>query len=117
MSITSQDETARSQPHRRIERILNRMSIMYESEYPFPPYSVDIYLGEWHLGVEVDGPAHSPAKDARRDDVLREKYFLPVMHLKTSEALTVAEIMEQIEEFIKQYAETAEQRKFQWRQG
>ena len=114
MSIHAQDETTRSGPHRRVERILGKMQISYESEAGFKPYSVDIYLHEWHIGIEIDGPQHSPKKDAVRDDYLREKYFLPIMRMPST-GLKAEEISWKIEEFINQWAGTAPQRKQQWR--
>lgn len=113
MSITSVDETSRSGPHRRVERLLDKWSISYESEYSFPPYSVDIYLNEWHIGIEIDGPTHSTKKDRMRDDVLREHYFLPIMRMPTN--LRVDEILRKVEDFITKWAATGEQRKHQWK--
>ena len=115
MSIHAQDETTRSAPHRRVERILDGMSIMYESESPFPPYSVDIYLGEFHAGLEIDGPQHSAKKDGIRDANLLEKYFLPVMHMPID--LSVEDVKKSVTNFIELIAESTEVRKWQWRQG
>jgi len=81
MAIHSQEETTRSAPHRRVERILDQMQISYESEVAFHPFSIDIYLGEFHAGLEIDGPSHSPKKDAARDARLLNEYFLPIMHI------------------------------------
>jgi very-short-patch-repair endonuclease len=114
MSIHSQDETERSKPHRHIEKILDKMRIAYESEVPFGKFAVDIYLNEWHIAIEVDGPAHSPRRDAIRDDNLREKYFLPVLRLKTSNNLSFNSIMTIIEDFIIEWSKTGEQRKSQY---
>ena len=114
MGITSQDETSRTQPHRRVERILDKMQIGYESEYSFYPYSVDIYIGEFHVGIEVDGPQHSAAKDRIRDDILRERYYLPILRL-ASTGLSVEQIMHRVEDMIITWAPTAEQRKYQWK--
>lgn len=112
MSITHQDETSHTAPHRRAERILARMQIGFDSEVGFKPYSVDVYISEWHLGIEVDGPGHSPKKDAERDAVLLEKYYLPVLRLKSD--LPGAEVIEKIEDFIVQHAATGAERKRQY---
>lgn len=49
-----------------------------ELEAFFPPFSVDIYISEWHVGVEVDGPYHKIRKkrDKERDKILFEEYGL-----------------------------------------
>mgnify|MGYP001572447040 CR=1 FL=1 len=112
MSITSQDETSRTAQHRRVERILARMQIGFDSEVGFSPYSVDIYIPEWHLAVEVDGPGHSPKKDAERDAVLLGKYFLPVLRLKSD--LPGATVITKIEDFIILHAGTGSERKRQY---
>ena len=112
MSITHSDETNRTAPHRRVERILGKMQLGFQSEVGFKPYWVDIYISEWHLAIEVDGPGHSPKKDAARDSVLSEKYFLPVLRLKSDE--TVERIMTAIEDFIALWASTGDTRKRQY---
>ena len=116
MSIHGQDETTRSQPHRRVEKILDKMSISYESEVEFKPFSVDIYLGEFHAGLEIDGPQHSAAKDATRDARLLEQYFLPIMHIP-SEGLSVEDIKKSVITFIELIGPTAETRKWQRNHG
>lgn len=112
MSIHQQDETSRSGPHRRVESILDKMRIGYESEYHLPPYWVDIYINEWHIGIEVDGPNHSPKKDAIRDEILKERYFLPILRLKSM--LSQEEIMTKIEDFIILHAHSGSERKHQY---
>ena len=114
MGIHTQGETTRTKPHRRVERILDKMQISYESEHGFYPYSVDIYVSEWHIGIEVDGPQHSAAKDRIRDEIIRERYFLPILRL-SSVGLSPQQITEKVEDFVVIWAQTAAQRKFQWR--
>lgn len=106
----SQDETSRSGPHRRVERILDQMAITYESEREFRPYSVDIYLPEWHLGIEIDGPSHSATRDAKRDDFLMSKCHLPIMRIKAA-GMDVNVIKKAVEEFIGDWYADSSQRK------
>lgn len=73
------DNFQRSRPHRYMEKVLGEMGISFMSEQPFPPYTVDIYLPEWHLAIEIDGPFHSAAKDKLRDDYLEVTYGLRLM--------------------------------------
>jgi very-short-patch-repair endonuclease len=89
------------------------MQIGYVSEEPFSPYAIDIYLPEWHLGIEVDGPGHSPKKDAYRDGFLCKEYFLPVLRLKAD--ILLPDAIKKIEDFIVQWATTSEERKHQYR--
>ena len=113
MSMTSQDETTRSKPHRRVERILDGMKVSYLSEHTeFAPYSLDLYLGEYHAAVEVDGPTHSRAKNAKRDGHLLAEYGVPVLHLGTNE--TVEVVQDEVRKFIAEHAPTAKERKHAW---
>jgi hypothetical protein len=108
-------EITRSLPHRRIERVLDNMGIGYISEHPdFHPYSLDLYIGEWHLCIEVDGPGHSPKIDARRDAVLLERYHIPTLRLIST--VQRLDAIKAIEDFIIEHATTADERKQAWRQ-
>jgi very-short-patch-repair endonuclease len=76
-------------------------------ESPFPPYFVDCYIKELHLGFEADGkPFHNPRKDRERDNELLHAYDLRVLHLTEDELKTKAgkdEARKKIEEFIEKY--------------
>lgn len=116
MSVTSQDNTSRSKPHRRVERILDRMRVNYESEYAeFAPYSLDIWLPEWWCAIEVDGPTHSKAKDTKRDDTLLKEHGVKVLHLPTD--MNAAHIEITILAFIKHSSRTARERRQVWREA
>lgn len=111
MSITSQDNASRTRPHRRVERILDRLGISYQSEHgEFRPYSLDVWLPEWWAALEVDGPTHSKVKDAKRDADLLTRYGVKVLHLPTNEmGLEHLEIT--ILSFIKHVAKDAQERR------
>jgi|TARA_R110000744_G_scaffold247327_6_gene363824 very-short-patch-repair endonuclease len=47
-------------------------------EEDFPPYVVDIYISDLHLGIELDGPHHFKKRDQRRDEVLFRDYGLVI---------------------------------------
>ena len=47
-------------------------------EEDFPPYVVDIYISDLHLGIELDGPHHFKKRDQRRDAVLFRDYGLVI---------------------------------------
>lgn len=104
-------ETQRSGPHRRVEKILDKMGISYISEYPFPPYTVDVYLPEWRLCIEIDGPLHSKAKDKVRDNYLEAWYLLPVLRISAKIWQSSKKIEEQITVFIEEQCESTDDRK------
>lgn len=114
LRIISSDNTERSHPHRRVESWLNERYISYMSEEPFPPYRVDIYLPEWRLAIEVDGPYHSAKHDEKRDAFLQERYGLLVLRL--SYQIKKEAGMASIIEFIEANAESADIRKTKWHQ-
>lgn len=109
--VTNRDNRERSGPHRRVEKILDEMNVSYLSEYPFPPYTVDIYLPEWRIGIEVDGPLHSKAKDKVRDNYLDAWYQVPILRIDAKRWHKSKNIEEQILAFIEEHADTAEERK------
>ena len=47
-------------------------------EEDFPPYVVDIYISDLHLGIELDGPHHFKKRDQRRDEELLRDYGLVI---------------------------------------
>jgi very-short-patch-repair endonuclease len=107
-------ETSRTRPHRRIERLLDAEGIAYITECEdFPPYCLDLYLGEWHLCVEVDGPTHAKysLKDRARDALLIERYSIPTLRLSTE--LSAPDSRARLIEFIEQWAESSDERKRQ----
>lgn len=109
--VTNRDNSQRSGPHRRVEQILDTMGISYISEHPFPPYTVDIYLPEWRLGIEIDGPLHSKAKDKVRDNYLDAWYQVPILRLDAKRWHKRTNIQSQIVAFIELHAESTDDRK------
>lgn len=70
--------------HRELVRFLQSKGVLVSEEHQFGPYSVDIYLPEFGLALEVDGPTHSLSrkKDALRDAYLKRQYGLNVLRVK-----------------------------------
>ena len=56
-----------------------RLGTKFRRQYVLYPFIVDFYCHEFALCVEVDGPQHDPASDARRDRILRERYGVRVV--------------------------------------
>lgn len=57
--------------HRSVCEWLSALGLQYVEEYPLGPYSLDIYIAEMQLDVELDGPFHSPRKDVIRDEYVK----------------------------------------------
>lgn len=107
-------EIERTRPHRKVEKMLESVGINYLSEEGFPPYAVDIYLLEWHLAIEIDGPMHSPNKDKTKDEHLQLLYRLPVFRIRISESMKKDTIIARITKFIEANCEDVEERKLVW---
>lgn len=105
------DNAIRSAPHKRVEGILDDMGISYISEKPFRPYTVDIYLPEWHIALEIDGPMHSKALDRKRDEILLVDYALPILRLNARLWQQRGVIQGSVARFIEMHADTASERK------
>ena len=48
-------------------------------------YSLDIYLPELRLGIELDGPHHSRKRDGKRDAFLERRHDIDVWRFKNKE--------------------------------
>lgn len=108
-------ETTRTGWHRWLEKKLHHMGLSYVSEYTeFWPYSLDLYLPEWHLCIEVDGPYHRRKADALRDDQLMRRYQIPTLRLSSKTGLH-REHLETIIHFIEEHADSVEERMEAWR--
>lgn len=108
------DNQERSGPARRVEAILNDMDISFTPEQEFPPYKVDIYITEFHVALEIDGPFHTKAKDKTRDRYLEKFYALPVKRMNSTRWQQKGRIKDNIIKFIEEHADTATERKAVW---
>ena len=86
--------------HRKVSKRIERLGISVRDEVPFPPYTVDIYLDEYHVVVEVDGPHHNQKKDDKRDQELWDKYHLYVLHIPSGEAKKASHVKKIVLDFI-----------------
>jgi very-short-patch-repair endonuclease len=103
--------TERTKPHRRVEKCLDEMSISYMSEREFPPYTLDVYLPEWHLAIEIDGPYHNQKHDATRDRWLLEWHGIHTLRLNATKWKSTAKVKATILAFIEKNCEEVEERK------
>ena len=112
--VTNRDNAKRSGPHRHVEKVLENIGIAYISEQPFDPYSVDIYLPEWHLAIEVDGPLHNKKKDEERDAFLYERYGVRLLRLNTNGDFRNKVLEDTIINYIDDNCDEVESRKQKW---
>lgn len=68
--------------HRKIARWLSERGVSYMEEYPAGPYTLDLYLGEQKLAVEIDGPGHNGRKDAERDKLILDWFEIRTVRIK-----------------------------------
>jgi len=85
MSLIEDQLTFLTDAHRDLIKRLEGRGLSVMEEIPFPPYTVDIYLPDFHAAVEVDGPQHSAVADSQRDNALWDVYYLPVFRIGTGE--------------------------------
>lgn len=107
------DSSWRSNPHRRVEKALQKMGVSYISENEdFPPYTLDLYLNDFHLCIEVDGPKHSTKKDTVRDQWILERYGIPTLRIKTKGSWqNQLKLEKEILAFLEEYADSYKERK------
>lgn len=108
--LKDHDNKQRSKPHQRVESILDEMMVNYLSEYPMPPYCLDIFLPEWRIGLEIDGPMHSKHKDKLRDEVIMNKYGVPILRISALKWFTKEKIKKEVTLFIETWEPSAQNR-------
>ena len=86
--------------HKKVSKRIERLGISVRDEVPFPPYTADIYLDEYHAVVEIDGPHHSETKDTLRDQRLWEEYRLYVLRIDIGEAKKASHVKKIVIEFV-----------------
>ena len=65
---------------------LEKKGIKYEIQKPIGPYTVDFYLKDENLAIEIDGLFHTKEKKEKenwRDDFIKRKTGIDVMRIKT----------------------------------
>ncbi len=101
MSLTDEEPlTHLTDIHKKVSKRIERLGISVQDEIPFPPYTVDIYLPEYHAAVEIDGPHHSETKDTLRDQRLWEEYRLYVLRIDIGEAKKASHVKKIVIEFV-----------------
>ena len=73
--------TVLTDAHRKVMNSLESMGVGVMEEIDFPPYRLDLYLPDYHVAVEIDGPMHSKRQDLKRDMRLSDEYLLPTFRI------------------------------------
>lgn len=97
-----------SKPHRKFLDMLEEAGFACSNEHSIPPYySLDIYLKDYHVAVEIDGPHHSRPRDAKRDRIMLEVWGIPTFRvsIKSLTAEKVLEVYEFAESFLDSFTE------------
>lgn len=100
-------------PHKRLIKVVEELRLSHLEEAEFGKYFIDVYLPEFHIGLEADGPHHLQKADAIRDSNLMEAYGLPLLHIHHIDLGTVGKremVKERIIEFIEIWHPTIKQR-------
>ena len=96
--------------HVAVVKALERVGLGLQVEVEFPPYRVDIYLPDYHLVVEVDGPVgHSGRENDRRDKALWRAYGLRT--LRVHHNIKTEQLVAEVRRTIKEWGHDAATRK------
>ena len=79
------DNTVISDAHARVIKLLEACGLCLQEEVDFPPFRIDIYLPDYHVCIEVDGPHHSERANRLRDRELKSIYRLPTFRINVSD--------------------------------
>jgi len=103
--IDEQPLTHLTDIHKKVSSRIERLGISVQDEIPFPPYTVDIYLPEYHAAVEIDGPHHNAKKDDLRDYKLWQEYRLYTLRIDIGEAKKASKVKKMVLEFVDEIEE------------
>lgn len=104
-------ENERTHWHRKAEYWISELGIQYQSEIPFPPYQVDIYIPDCHVAIEIDGPFHMRKHDERRDEELMTIYGLPVIRISSKKGIKREQFRVSLVAGLERWGATAKERK------
>ena len=64
---------------------IEELGIGTVTEQPFGNYSVDIFVPDLDLGVEVDGPYHLKKRDRGRDEYINQVHGIDIWRISIKE--------------------------------
>ena len=65
----------------KLEKILKSMGFQTVLEYPVDQYKLDVFLPNYNIGFEYDGPFHWKKRDQKRDAQIKEKHDIMIMRV------------------------------------
>ena len=68
--------------HATVTRWLSERGVSYVEEYAAGPYTLDIYIPDQRLGVEIDGPQHNRRADFERDKLILDRLYIRIVRIK-----------------------------------
>ena len=81
-------------------KCIQEFGLRYETQYSFPPYTVDFYIPEVKLVIEADGMfGHLKKADAKRDTNLLTDYsndIRKVFHISETSKKKIIPLIEQV---------------------
>jgi very-short-patch-repair endonuclease len=64
---------------------IEELGIGTVTEQPFGNYSVDIFIPDLDLGIEVDGPYHLKKRDRDRDEYINQVHGIDIWRISIKE--------------------------------
>ena len=61
------------------------LGIGTQLEYDVGQYSIDIYVPDLELGIEIDGPYHLRKRDSKRDAYINENFGIEIWRIPTKD--------------------------------
>ncbi|HEC64466.1 MAG TPA: hypothetical protein ENI23_04150 [bacterium] len=102
--------TVMTRPHKDILTYLENRGVELIEECPFPPYNIDLFLPDFHAGIEIDGPQHEKKRDEERDEELLKVYELPIFRIKAEHVKFLERWEEELKTFLEVCKVTADER-------
>ena len=103
--------TVMTKPHKDMLTYLENRGVELIEECPFPPFTVDLFLPDFHAAIEIDGPQHEKKRDEERDEELLKVYELPIFHIKAEYTKYPERWEEDLKTFIDVCRITADERR------
>ena len=97
-------------PHKIIMTYLENRGVELIEECFFPPWTVDLFLPDFHAAIEIDGPQHEKKRDEERDEELLQVYELPIFRIKTEHTKFPERWEEDLKTFLEVCKITADER-------
>ena len=110
MRLLEDSLTYLTDAHVQVIKILERWGFEIQEEVEFPPYCVDVYIPDFHVAVEVDGPQHEKSRDVKRDATLLDIYALPVFRITITVVGKSEKWARSFAEFIDEWRDDVENR-------